>query len=81
MSLRRRHVGRIKVAFSEIEALAANEIAGDSLANAIGGDWTLTKHSALYRCKDGTYTLNLVWHGSGGFTLTSTTRGLLLGDA
>lgn len=81
MSLRRRHTGRVKVAFSEIEALAVNEIAGDSLAQAIGGDWTLTKHSALYRCKDCTYTLHLVWHGADNATLTSTTRGLVLEGA
>lgn len=76
MSARRRHTGRVKIPFSSIEMLAAEALANSALAGALGGTWTLTKHSALYRCKNGSYTLHLVWHGATGQTLTSTIRGL-----
>ena len=79
MSRSRRKVGRLKVAFSRIEALAARQLADDAFAQAMGcRDWSLTKHSALYRCKDGSYTLCLIWHSGQGQTLTSTTRGIRL---
>ncbi|RWG12248.1 MAG: hypothetical protein EOQ55_27230 [Mesorhizobium sp.] len=78
MSQRRRHTGRVKVDFAQIEALAASELATSALAAAMGCDWTLTRHSALYRCRDGLYTLCLVWHGPNRETLTTTMRGLQL---
>lgn len=71
MSVRRRRTGRLKIPFSSIEALS-----NSALASALNGPWTLTKHSALYRCKNGTFTLHLVWHSTAGRTLTSTLRGL-----
>lgn len=80
MSIRRRHTGRIKVPFDTIEKLAAEALANEALAAAVDTSWTLTRHSALYRCKDGRYTLCLIWHGNAGQTLTSTMRGLQLGD-
>ncbi len=81
MSIRRRRTGRVTVQFEEIERLAALSIAENAFAKAMAETWTLTRHSALYRRKDGSYTLNLVWHGSAGTTLTSTVRGLVLEDA
>lgn len=81
MSVRRRRTGRVKVPFHLIEKIAAEELANDALASAINDDWRLTKHSALHRCKDGSYTLCLIWHGSGRRTLTSTIRNLRLEDA
>lgn len=82
MSMRRRRTGRVKVAFSAIETLAAKELADSAFAKAMGEKtWTLTRHSALYRRKDGSYTLCLVWHGGKGHTLTSTMRGLRLEEA
>lgn len=81
MSMRRRRTGRLTVPFGEIEKLAALAIADSALAGALAETWTLTRHSALHRCKDGSYTLHLVWHGSAGTTMTSTTRGLVLEDA
>lgn len=82
MSRRRRLTGRAKIPFSAIEAIAAQEIAEDALARVTAErGWKLTRHSALYRCRDGRYTLCLVWHGADGSTLTSTTRGLILEGA
>ena len=78
MSARRRFTGRVKVAFEAIERIAAEEIADMALAKAVSADWALTKHSALYRCKNGSYTLCLVWHAADGKTLTSTTRNIRL---
>lgn len=71
MSPRRRHVGRVKVAFETIEAIAAEEIASCALAAAFETEWRLTRHSALYRCRDGRFTLCLVWHGAKGQTMTT----------
>jgi len=76
MSPRRRRTGRVKIAFEYIEAIAAAELADDALATAMGERFTLTRHSALHRCRDGRYTLCLVWKGSGGSTLTRTIRGI-----
>jgi len=76
MSIRRRHTGRVKIPFSNIEMLAAEALANSALATAVSGAWKLTRHSALHRCKNGSYTLHLVWHGENGQTLTSTIRGL-----
>lgn len=76
MSVRRRRTGRLKIPFSSIEAMAAEALSNSALASALNGPWTLTKHSALYRCKNGTFTLHLVWHSTAGRTLTSTLRGL-----
>ncbi|MBE7186471.1 MAG: hypothetical protein INR68_18925 [Methylobacterium mesophilicum] len=76
MSARRRRTGRLKIPFSSIEAMAAGELADSALVKALGGNWSLTRHSALYRCKNGSYTLHLVWHSDEGRTLTSTIRGL-----
>jgi hypothetical protein len=78
MSARRRLVGRQKIQFEHIEKIAAGELADMALAKLSDTRWRLTRHSALYRCKDGSYTLQLVWHGANGQTLTSTTRGLRL---
>ena len=74
----KRRVGRVKVDFAHLEALAASELAADKLAAAMGTDWKLTRHSALYRCKGGLYTLCLVWHGADGQTLTATMRNIEL---
>lgn len=78
MSARRRRTGRVKVPFHLIEKIAAEQIAESALAAAMNEDWRLTKHSALHRCKDGSYALCLIWHGSGKRTLTSTIRNLRL---
>jgi hypothetical protein len=78
MSTRRRHTGRVKIDFAKIEEFAASELAASALAAAKGCDWTLTKHSALYRCRSGLYTLCLTWHGPNRETLTSTMRNLRL---
>lgn len=79
MSRRRRMTGRVKVPFSAIETMAASEIAENALAGVTEErGWILTRHSALYRCRDGRYTLCLVWHSAGGSTLTTTIRGLTL---
>ncbi|MBN9067070.1 MAG: hypothetical protein J0H60_11590 [Rhizobiales bacterium] len=78
MSARRRMTGRVKVPFDRIEKIAAEELADMALAKASGTSWKLTRHSAFYRCKDGSFTLQLVWHGGNGQTLTSTTRGIRL---
>jgi hypothetical protein len=81
MSSRRRFTGRLKVPFEHIEKIAASELAEDAFAKAMGTSWTLTRHSALYRRKDGSYTLQLIWRGADGTTLTSTMRGLRLEQA
>lgn len=81
MSTRNRRLGRVKVPFAQIEAIAASQLAQATLAAAVGTSWTLTRHSALHRCKDGLYTACLVWHGSDRQTLTCTIRGLALEDA
>lgn len=82
MSARRRRTGRVKIAFSAIERIAANEIACEAFASAMGEtDWRLTRHSALHRCKDGSYTLCLIWHGASGGMLTKTMRGIRLEEA
>ncbi len=78
MSMRRRRTGRVKIEFSKIEEMAAQHLAASALASAMNEAWRLTKHSALHRRKDGSYTLCLVWHGENGATLTSTMRGLQL---
>lgn len=78
MSPRRRRTGRVKIAFEKIEAIAAAELVENAFAKVMGCQWTLTKHSALYRNKAGLYTLCLVWHGPERQTLTSTMRGLKL---
>ncbi|MBZ9678918.1 hypothetical protein [Mesorhizobium sp. ES1-1] len=76
MSPRRRNTGRVKIDFAKIEAFAASELATDALAAAMGCEWKLTKHSALYRCRNGLFTLCLIWHGPNRETLTSTMRNL-----
>lgn len=73
--LRGRKPGRVKVAFAEFLSLAEPHSA---LVQALQGDWALTQHSALFRRKDGTFTLRLVWHGSNGTTLTKVIRNLRL---
>lgn len=78
MSKRKMRVGRVRVPFADLEKIAAEHIASMALAKASDQSWRLTRHSAFYRRKDGTYTLNLVWHGSEGMTLTGTIRGLEL---
>jgi len=76
---RRRRTGRVRIAFEVLEKLAAQYMREDALAQAMGSEgWTLTRHSALHRCKNGTYTLCLIWHSGTGLTFTSTTRGLRL---
>ena len=82
MSARRRRTGRVRVAFTAIEQIAATAIAADAFAEAMTEtDWKLTRHSALHRCKDGSYTLCLIWHAAGGGTLTKTMRGIRLEEA
>jgi len=65
----------VKVPFSEIEK-AASAVLEDGSALSTWTDWRLTRHSAFYRRKDGSYTLCLVWHGTNGETMTRTIRGL-----
>lgn len=81
MSMRRRRTGRMKIDFAVIEKIAAAEIATAALAAVATCAWKLTRHSAFYRCKNGRYTLCLVWHGSNGETLTSTMRNIELAEA
>lgn len=76
MSARRRNTGRVKIDFAKLEGIGASQIAGDALAEAAGCAWTLTRHSALYRCRDGLYTLCLIWHGPNRETLTKTIRNI-----
>ena len=71
---RRRKIGRLNVKFDIIEQLAS-EIAGDVLFLRPEIDWRLTKHSAIYACKDGSLTVCLVWHAP-GTTVTRTVRGI-----
>jgi hypothetical protein len=78
MSARRRNIGRVKIDFAKLEAIGSAQLAGDALAEAMGCAWTLTRHSALYRCRDGLYTLCLIWHGPNRETLTKTMRGIRL---
>lgn len=78
MSRRRRHVGRVKVDFSVIEKFAAEAFPDTPLA-VISERWSLSRKSALHRCKNGTYTLCLIWKSPDGMALTSTYRGLVLG--
>ena len=78
MSARRRNTSRVRMSFEEIETLSGTKLAGDALAEAMGGVWTLTRHSALYRCRDGLCTLCLIWHGPNRETLTKTVRGIQL---
>ncbi|MEC9243441.1 hypothetical protein [Nitratireductor rhodophyticola] len=79
MTRNRRHrTGRSPVPFSVIEKLAASLLDEEPLFFLPKGSWCLTRHSALYRRKNGTYTLCLVWHGDDNSTLTQTVRGLEL---
>ncbi len=80
MTRNRRHrTGRSPVPFSLIEQLATSLLDEDPFfIMPAGNNWQLTRHSALYRRKNGTYTLCLVWHGEDGSTLTQTVRGLEL---
>lgn len=77
MSRRRIHTGRVKVDFAVIERFAADALQ-DSPLRVIGRDWTLSRKSALHRCKNGTFTLCLIWRSVDGMSLTSTHRGLRL---
>lgn len=79
MTRNRRHrTGRLPVPFSVIEKLAVSLFDEEPLVFLPKGIWCLTRHSALYRRKNGTYTLCLVWHGDKNSTLTQTVRGLEL---
>lgn len=73
-----RRTGRLKIEFAVIEEIAAKQLATYALSKARQTVWTLTRHSALYKRKDGSYTLSLIWHGSDGETLTSTIRNIRL---
>ncbi len=77
MSRRRHRVGRVKVDFAVIEKFAADAKADNALA-ALADSWELSRKSALHRCKNGTYTLCLIWKSPDGMALTSTYRGLVL---
>lgn len=77
MSRRRAHTGRVKVDFAVIERFAA-EALKDAPLRVIGRDWALSRKSALHRCKNGTFTLCLIWRSAEGLSLTSTHRGLRL---
>jgi hypothetical protein len=74
---RRRQVGRCKVDFEVLQRIAADELSRTPLATA-DECWTLSRKSSLYRRKDGTYTLCLLWKGVRGMTLMSTMRGIVL---
>lgn len=72
--MRRNKTGRVRVDFATIEKLASSVIQDEQLAT-LADDWRLTRHSAVYRCKDGSLTLCLVWHAD-NMTMTRTIRGL-----
>ncbi|PZO81623.1 MAG: hypothetical protein DI629_03540 [Mesorhizobium amorphae] len=79
MMAKRQKYGRVNAPWEVIERFAAHEIATMALAK-LDDQWTLTRHSAFHRCKNGTFTLRLVWHGSKkGRTMSSTIRGLRFG--
>lgn len=76
----RRRIGRVRVDFAVIERLAEQEFPA-SIAAALGGDWVLSRGSALHRRKDGSFTLCLIWKQvDGNQTYMSTLRGLRLGS-
>lgn len=79
MARRRYHVGRVKVDFSVVEKLAATARADTPLPVA-KEVWELSRKSSIYRCKNGSYTLCLIWVSSAGYRLSSTHRGLRIAN-
>ena len=73
----KRRIGRLNVEFEKIEEFASKLERDDPSLFRVLADWELTRHSAVYRCKDGSLTICLVWHGKEPkATMTRTIRGV-----
>lgn len=72
---KRYRTGRVKVDFAVIERFAAGEFA--SAVRPADEAWTLSRKSAIHRCKNGTFTICLIWT-RGCVSVTSVTRGVRL---
>jgi hypothetical protein len=71
-----KRVGWVQIDFDVIERAAAAELAEDPLRSL--GDWTLSRKSSLSRCKNGSYTLCLIWKDGPNRQLMKVMRGLRL---
>lgn len=74
---RRRRTGRVTVDFAIIEKFAT-AAAADLSIGELADNLTLSRKSSLHRCKNGSFTLCLIWRSSDGLQISSTYRGLQL---
>lgn len=73
---KRFRTGRVKVDFAVIERFAGLE-AASAILPANDGTWTLSRKSAIHRCKNGSFTVCLIWT-SGSLSMSSVIRGVRL---
>ncbi len=71
----KRRAGRLNLNLDELGLLAVRALS-DKPSRLVTGPWRLTRHSSVFRRRDGTLTLVLVWHAACGATLTQTIRGV-----
>lgn len=73
---KRFRTGRVKIDFAVIERFAAQE-AASAILPADDGTWTLSRKSAIHRCKNGSFTICLIWT-RGTMSMSSVIRGVRL---